>query len=199
MVHILEFLRDVGHSDEFAFVEEGRRASARRAFDRGIACIVACQIKVGGVLTAWCAQHDPVTLEPRPARAYELASLSGGESAGILKLLMSLERPAPNVIRAIEAGVRWYDSVKLNDIRVEKRDGDTRVVRVPDSPPIWARFYEIGTNRPFFCGRDGVKRYDLAEIESERRNGYAWYGGWGKEVDKAYRTWKAHRTGNPIE
>ena len=193
MVHILEFLRDVGQSDAFGFVDAERRAAARRAFDRGIACILACQIKVGEQLTAWCAQHDPITLEPRPARTYELVSLSGGESAGILILLMSLDRPDPDVVRAIEAGVRWYDAVKLNDIRVEKRNGDTIVVRAPNSPPLWARFYEIGTNRPFFCGRDGVKRYDLAAIEPERRNGYAWYGNWGKDVEKAYRDWKVRR------
>jgi PelA/Pel-15E family pectate lyase len=193
MVHILEFLRDVGESGEFAFVDAERRAAARRAFERGIACILACQIKVGERLTAWCAQHDPTTLEPRPARTYERVSLSGGESAGVLILLMSLDRPGPDVVRAIEAGVRWYDAVKLNDIRVEKRNGDTRVVREPGAPPLWARFYEIGTNRPFFCGRDGVKRYDLAEIEPERRNGYAWYGDWGTHVEKAYRNWKGRR------
>ena len=193
MVHILEFLRDAGDSDEFAFIDAEGRAKARRAFDRGIACILACQIKVDGVLTAWCAQHDPVTLEPRPARAYELVSLSGGESAGVLCLLMSLDRPSPDVVRAIEAGVRWFAAVKLDAIRVEKQNGDTRVVHAPGSPPIWARFYEIGTNRPFFCGRDGVKRYDLAEIEPERRNGYAWYGNWGEKVEKAYQKWKDRR------
>ncbi len=199
MVHILEFLRDVGKSDAFAFVAAEQRAAALRSFDRGIACIVACQIKVGGQLTAWCAQHDPATLEPRPARAYELVSLSGGESAGILILLMSLDRPGPDVVRAIEAGVRWFEAVKLNDIRVEKRNGDTLVVRAPNSPPVWARFYEIGTDRPFFSGRDGIKRYSLAEIEPERRNGYAWYGFWGKDVERAYRTWKVRQNGKVIE
>ena len=47
---------------------------------------------------------------------------------------------------------------------------------IPAAPPIWARFYEIGTNRPIFSGRDGIVRYRLAEIELERRTGYAWYG-----------------------
>ena len=36
----------------------------------------------------------------------------------------------------------------------------------------------IGTNRPIFCGRDGVIRYSLAEIEREARSGYAWHGTW---------------------
>jgi pectinesterase len=55
---------------------------------------------------------------------------------------------------------------------------------------IWARFYEIGTNRPFFCDRDGIKKYHLNDIGSERRNGYSWYGNWGAGVAKAYDAWK---------
>jgi pectate lyase len=193
MVNILQFLRDVSREGDFTFVDPKRRAAAGTAFDRGVACILACQVKVDGELTSWCAQHDQVTLEPRPARKFELVSLSGGESAGILQLLMSLERPGPEAARAIEAGVRWFDAVKLAGIRVQRRGGDTVVARDPDAPPIWARFYEIGTNRPFFCGRDGVKKYELAEIEAERRNGYAWYGNWGKAVADRYAKWKSER------
>jgi PelA/Pel-15E family pectate lyase len=193
MVNILLFLRDVAGSDDFAFVDSDRRAAARRAFDQGVACILACQIKVNGKLTAWCAQHDPTTLEPRPARTFELVSLSGGESAGILSLLMSLERPSPEVVRAIEAGVHWYDAAKLNGIRETRRDGDKVIVRDESAPPLWARFYEIDTNRPFFCGRDGVKKYDIAEIEPERRNGYAWYGTWGKKVADEHAGWTKRR------
>ena len=189
MVNILQFLRDVADSDDFAFVDSGRRVAARRAFDRGITCILACQIKVNGQLTVWCAQHEPTTFEPRGARPYELASLSGAESAEILRLLMSLERPSPEVVRAIESGVRWFNAAKLTEIRATRRDGDTVVVRDPEAPPLWARFYEIETNRPFFCGRDGVKKYDIAEIEAERRKGYAWYGKWGEDVSKRHARW----------
>jgi PelA/Pel-15E family pectate lyase len=193
MVNILQFLRDVAGSGDFAFVDSDRRAASRRAFDRGIECILACQIKVEGRLTAWCAQHDAVTLKPSKARAYELPSLSGGESSGILLLLMSLPEPSPEVVRAIDAGVRWYDAAKLVGIRQENQGGNKEIVRDPEAPPLWARFYEIETNRPFFCGRDGVKKYDVAEIESERRNGYAWYGTWGKSVAERYARWSAER------
>jgi pectate lyase len=195
MVNILQLLRDVGAArpGAFAFVDGDRRAAARRAFDRGIACILACQIKVDGRLTAWCAQHDETTLEPAKARTYELPSLSGGESAGILALLMSLERPGPEVVRAVEAGAGWYDSVKLTGIRETRQDGNKVIVRDPAAPPLWGRFYEIGTNRPFFCSRDGVKKYDIAEISSERRNGYAWYGTWGKTVAEQYAGWAEQR------
>ena len=61
-----------------------------------------------------------------------------------------------------------------------------------NAKPMWARFYEIDTNRPFFCGRDGVKKYALAEIEYERRNGYAWLGYWPESLlSKDYPAWKA--------
>jgi PelA/Pel-15E family pectate lyase len=49
------------------------------------------------------------------------------------------------------------------------------VVKDPGAPPLWARFYEIGTNRPIFSGRDGVVKYNLSEIEAERATGYRWY------------------------
>jgi pectate lyase len=196
--NILQFLRDVARGDgEFAFIDSDRRAAAGNAFDRGIACIVACQIKVDGRLTVWCAQHDEQTLAPQKARTYELPSLSGGESAGLLVLLMSLEKPGPEVVRAIEAGAAWYDAAKLTGIRQEIQDGNKVIVRDLEAPPLWARFYEIDTNRPFFCGRDGVKKYDIAEIESERRNGYAWYGTWGKTVAERYARWTAERNQNP--
>ena len=50
------------------------------------------------------------------------------------------------------------------------------MVEDPNAPPLWARFYEIGTNRPIYSGRDGVIKYRLAEIEIERRTGYSWVG-----------------------
>jgi pectate lyase len=189
MVRLLELLREVAAADDLRFVDAARRQAARAAFDRGIACILKCQIVVRGTPTVWCAQHDEVTLAPAAARSYELPSLSGSESAGILRLLMSIEQPSPEIIRAVKAGAAWFETAKLKGIKVTKVDGDRRVVEDPSAPPVWARFYEIETNQPFFCGRDGVKKARLAEIEKERRNGYAWYGSWGEGVAKAYAKW----------
>ena len=93
MVNLLSLVRDVAATDDFRFVDSARRSSAGRAFEAGIACILKCQVTVNGTLTVWCAQHDEITLEPRPARTFEPVSLSGAESAGILLLLMSLEHP----------------------------------------------------------------------------------------------------------
>lgn len=90
---------------------------------------------------------------------------------------MSLENPSPSVKEAIRAGVAWLDSVRLVGIRPKSiadpklPKGKDVVIVADSSSTLWARFYELKTNRPFFCGRDGVKRYSLAEIDPERRTG----------------------------
>lgn len=198
-LRLMEFLREVATQPEYEVTDAAHRTQAQAAFDRGIQCILKCQIRVDGKLTAWCAQHDELDYTPRPGRAFELASLSGNESVGLTRLLMSLERPTPEVVQAVEAAVAWFDAVKLKGIRIETRPdanapkGTNRVVvEDPAAPPLWARFHEIGSNRPLFSDRDSVKKYRLAEIGYERRNGYAWYGGWATVLlEKEYRAWKA--------
>lgn len=190
MTRILEFLRDV--MDDSSVLDPQRRKSARAAFDRGIDCIVKCQIRIDGKPTVWCAQHDAATLAPTTARSYELPSLSGSESAGILRFLMALEKPSPEVVRAVRAGVAWFEASAIRGTRIEKVDGDRQVIEDASAPPLWARFYDLESGRPFFCDRDGVKKSSLSEIGRERRNGYAWYGNWGGEVLKAQAKWK-HR------
>ena len=44
---------------------------------------------------------------------------------------MSLDRPGPEVIRAVDAGARWFEKVKLTGIREIKVDGDKRIVARP--------------------------------------------------------------------
>ena len=192
MTNLLGLLRDVSESEGFAFIDKPRREAAGRAFRAGIECILKCQVEVDGRLTVWCAQHDEKTLEPRGARTFRLTHtpLSGSESAGILSMLMSLDDPSPEVKRAINAGARWFEERKIEGIRQVIVARDKVIKPDPNAPPLWARFYEIGTNKPFFCGRDGVKKYDLAEIEPERRNGYAWYGEWGRDLARQYARWK---------
>ena len=196
MVRLMIFLREVATDRRYAFVPASQRAAAQRAFDHGVDCILKCQIRVNGKLTAWCAQHDEVDFSPRPARTFELASLSGSESVGLTRLLMSIEKPSPEIVRAIEAAVAWFESAKISGIKVvEIKDVDGKKDRVVEkdaaAPPLWARFYEIETGRPIFAGRDGVKKYALAAIESERRNGYSWLSAWPQGLlEKEYPEWQ---------
>ncbi|MBM3333050.1 pectate lyase [Candidatus Sumerlaeota bacterium] len=193
-VGLMELMREVGQSADFSFVDAERRARARDAFDRGVQCILKCQIVVNGELTAWCQQHDEVTFEPRPARTFEPVAICAGESVGMVELLMSLDKPSAEVIRAVDAACRWFERVKITGIRQETRDGDKVVVKDPNASPLWARMYEIGTNRPIFCGRDGVVKYSLAEIELERRIHYAWYGEWPRSALAKWPQWREKHT-----
>ena len=192
---VLQLLDDVAEGDEpFEFVDRERRERAKAAFERGIDCIVKTQVVVGGRRTAWCAQHDENTLEPAPARTFEPVSLSGNESVGLVRSLMRVDEPSQEIIAAVRDAVAWLERVKIEGIRVVEVDTpegrDRAVKKDADAPPIWARFYEIGTNRPIFTGRDGVVRYDYSEIERERRLGYAYYGDWPKKLlEKEYPAW----------
>ena len=178
MTGVLGLLEDVASSRALSFVDDGRRVRARKAVDEGAALILRAQVRVDGRLTAWCAQHDAVTLEPRPARSYEHVSLSGRESVAIIRFLM--RRPSrPEIVEAVDAAVDWLK-------RVRRADGT------------WARFYEIGSNRPIFSGRDGIVRYDISEIEAERRNGYAWAGTWpARLLDVEYPRWRERLSAVP--
>ena len=112
------------------------------------------------------------------------------------------------IVRVFGAAVAWLRQVQLSGIRVEKvsatkqeflrhtADFDKVVVRDSRARPIWARHYEIGTNRPIFAGRDGVKKYALAEIERERRTGTAWYGNWPQKlIEQEYPEWRKKASG----
>ncbi len=183
MVRILELLRDVSESSNYGFLKTEYRTKAKGAVTKGIDCILRTQIKQGDKLTAWCAQHDEKTLEPAWARSYEPPSISGAESVGVVRFLMSVEEPTPAIIAAVEGAVGWFRDVAIHGMRFDEftdaeGQDDKRIVADPDAGPLWARFYEIGSNRPIFLDRDSVVRYSLSEIGQERRNGYAYYGSW---------------------
>ena len=198
MVRLLTFVREVARSEDDGVVDAPRRRACEDAFARGIDCLLKCQIRRDGKLTAWCAQHDEVDFRPRPARSFEPAALSGAESVGVTLLLMSLDDPSPEVVAAVEGAVAWFESAALTGVRVhtvkDPRAGkgtNKIVVADPAAPPLWARFYDLETNAPVFMDRDGVPKANLADLGDERRNGYAWYGTWPEKVlgDK-HRAWQ---------
>ncbi len=197
MVNVLYLMRDI-FADYPRYtalpITADMREKAKRAFDKGIDCIVRTQIKVNGQPTVWCAQHDEITLLPANARAYELASFSGAESVGILQLLMEIESPSQEIKQAITSGVNWLDEHKITGIKVVNQPGadgkkNMVVVTDPKDLPLLARFYDLETGKPFFCDRDGIKKASLAEIGDERRNGYSWYSSSYEGLMKKYDKW----------
>lgn len=192
MIGVLDVLDDIARKKpDYLFVDEERRIRAELAVKKGIDVILKTQVVVNGQKTAWCAQHDEVTLAPAKARVYEHISISGYESVRIVRFLMSIDNPSPEVKDAIESAIRWFEAAKLTGIKVVEKGGDRVVVKDKDAPPLWARFYAIGTNKPMFSGRNGVIKDALAEIEPERRNGYSWYADTpAKLLSKEYPRWK---------
>lgn len=157
MVSVLRLLREVSlRRAPYGPFPLELSVEAAAAVDKGVACILACQYVQHGVRTVWAQQYDEHTLQPAPARAFELAGLCSAESAAIVEFLQTVSADHPEVLPAIDDAIKWFRAHQLPDGR-------------------WARFYTLEDNRPFFCGRDGVMRFSLDEIEEERRNGYSWY------------------------
>lgn len=198
MINVLNIMQDiVEQKNNFNLVDASLVPLATEAVAKGISCILKTQLIVNGKLTAWCAQYNRKTLQPEMARKFELVSLSGMESAGIVSFLLRMPNPTKEMQQAIQAAVEWFETVKINgyvykDIAdANMPNGKDRVIVEQANEVLWARFYEIPNNKPFFTGRDSVRKYKLSEIEHERRVGYAWYGTWPEKIlVKEYPAWK---------
>jgi pectinesterase len=198
VVNLMELLKDIYEKKPlYKFIATDDIVNrSKKAFENGINCILRTQIIVNGKATVWCAQHDEFTLLPAKARSYELPSFSGAESVGIIKLLMELEDPSPAIIKSVQSAMEWLDSHRIKNTRWDSftnKDGkrDRRIINDPKAGDLWARFYDLDTELPYVCDRDGIKKKTLEEIGYERRNGYSWYTDAPKEVFDLYPAWKA--------
>lgn len=185
-------------TNDFETIDKTLVQQSKLAVEKGINCILKTQYVQNEKLTAWCAQHDRVTLKPAKARAFELASISGNESVGICTFLISLNNPSAEIKKSVNAAAAWLESVKIAGIKVQdiadpnQPSGKDKVVVSDPNSIIWARFYDLETNKPFFTGRDSIAKPTLAEIENERRIGYAYYGTWPtKFLSTDYPAWVA--------
>jgi PelA/Pel-15E family pectate lyase len=203
MVGIMEMLKDmIDNKPYYSFVDSARRQKAKFAFEKGLDCILKCQINDNGKLTAWCQQHDEITLRPAWARAYEPPSICNREGTGVVLFLMSIDKPSKEVINSVQSAVKWFEDSKIVGIRVEEFNTppfqtplrllttDRRVVEDQNVPPIWARFYELGTHRPLFSNRQSQLLYSMAEVDRERR-AYGWYTYDPQKVLDQYPAWQA--------
>ncbi len=203
MIGVMKVLhRIVENEPQYAFVDDALREKVRVAFEKGIDCILKCQVEEDGAKLVWGQQHDHRDFTPRPARTFELASLGNQESAEIVLFLMSLKKPDERIIHSVESAVRWFERSALRGIRVESVEAaptqyphhtsrDDRVIVVDSTaPPIWPRFSELQTHKPLFSNRNGKPVYSLADVERERRTGYAWYTYAPQEVLERYPRWR---------
>lgn len=191
MIGVLRLLRDVANGKaDYDFVDAERKAKAAVAVAKGLSLVLKLQVVIDGKRTVWAAQYDEKTLQPAAARAFEPVSLTAGESVSIVRFLMQEPRPSADIVGAIHGAISWYEDNAIKGIRWVRKNGENSVEKDATAPPIWGRFYKIETMRPIFIGRDGVIKYDVMQIEAERRNGYAWYVESPRDLIAEYGKWK---------
>lgn len=191
----------------FSFLEAPLRGRIRHAVDNGDACLLRLQVRQDQTLTGWAGQYDHRTLQPAQGRRFELPAMATQETVGVVRYLMSIPRPSPEVVASIEGAVGWLRRVEIEGWRIETFDAepeqyryhasktDRRLVRDPSASGLWARFYDLQDNGVVLATRDGVRVMDYAEIPRERRTGYEWYGRWPERLlSKEYPSWKARLT-----
>ncbi len=195
MAHVLEvLLAIVQQSAPLGFADDTLRQRAQAAFDKGIACLAAAQVKVDGKPTVWCAQHDPLTLAPAAARLKEPPALSGGESTELLRFFMRKAPITPQITAMIEPALAWLEAHRITGLRKTKNAaGKTDYIADAASTEIyWARFYDVQSGRPMFAGaQDGIVYSTFTEMAAKNKVGYDYFTTKpGDVIGKEIARWK---------
>ena len=180
MVRVMVLVKDILDKKapfDSDIIETAKLAPLKTALDKSVVFALKAQIKNGTKLTVWCQQHDPTTYAPVGARAYELPSKSGSESAGIIAFLMNWQNQTDSVQKAINGAIAWYKATKVSDMKWVAPD----FVASPGSS-MWYRFYNVENDQYFFSDRTGLKLFDITQVEMERRTGYQWGGDYGSKL-----------------
>ena len=195
MLHAVQLLLEVGDGKiPFEWVEASLRTKSKEAAMKGIQCLLRVQVVLDGKPTVWCAQHDPLTLAPVAARLKEPVSLSGGESADLVKFLMR-EAPDSKEMRiAISAAVEWFEARKIVGLKKSKNEsGKTDyILDASSNEVLWARFYDIETQQPIFAGgQDGILYSSYGEMAKHNKVGYDYFTSRPNEIiTKEVERWK---------
>jgi PelA/Pel-15E family pectate lyase len=106
---------------------------------------------------------------------------------------MRLPKPQPAVVNAVDAAVVWFRKTAIYGKSYARGADGRRLTSAEGAGPIWARFYETGTDRPIFGDRDKSLHDDVNDLSAERRNGYSWYNGAPQAALDRYAEWtKSH-------
>jgi len=193
MINALTVLYNVAEGkNDFDVVDSKLREKSKIAVQKGILCILKTQVLQKENPSIWADQYNEITLQPDKARAFEPVSLATGESVNIVRFLM-MQPITPEIEKSIKGAVKWFAANKIEgySYNVAKQNGKTvRVLAEDKNSIIWARFYDINTNKPLFGDRDGSVKYNYNDVSEERRNGYSWFGAEPEKlISKEFPKW----------
>ena len=116
----------------------------RRAAERGGDFIILAQMP--DPQPAWAQQYN-LAMEPAWARRFEPPAITGGESFGVMQILLELYLAygEPRFLEPIPRALAWAKAAQLPDGRM-------------------ARFYELQTNRPLYFTREYALTYSDADL-----------------------------------
>lgn len=106
---------------------------------------------------AWAQQYN-FQMEPIWARKFEPPSISGNESVGVIRTLIEiyLATGDEKYLAPIPVAAEWFERSEI-------------------APGKWARFYELGTNKPLYFTRD----YQLVYTDDDLPTHYSFQGNFG--------------------
>lgn len=193
MINVLTVLYNISEGKEgFDAVSSKLKDKSKVALQKGIDCVLKTQVLQKGKLSIWADQYNEVSLKPEKARAFEPMSLASGESVNIVKFLM-MQPVTPEIERSIRSAIQWFKDSKIDGYTYNvSRDGGNavRVLSKKEGSAVWARFYDIPTNKPIFGDRDGSVKFNYEDVSEERRMGYSWYNEAGtKLIENDFPKW----------
>lgn len=193
MINVLTILYNISEGKEgFDAVNPQLKDQSKVAVQKGIDCILKTQILQNGKLSIWADQYNEVTLVPEKARAFEPMSLATGESVNIVKFLM-MQPVTQEIEKSIRSAIQWFKESKIDGYTYNVSRESEKAIRTlskKEGSAVWARFYDIPTNKPVFGDRDGSVKFNYEDISEERRMGYSWYNESGtKLIENEFPKW----------
>ncbi|HEY7885174.1 MAG TPA: pectate lyase [Cellvibrionaceae bacterium] len=190
--NLLDIVAAVASGDErLNFLDAMLITQAEDSLQRALQLVVNTQVVIDSVPTIWGAQHDPASLAPIKARAYEPAALATSESAELLRVLMKLEQPPAAIKTAIVNAHNWFAHHRIDGYSWEPGDkGYNELMANANAGPLWARFYSLDKQKPVFSDRDGSVYASVDKVSVERRRGYGWYTEKPSRILKSFNNWQ---------
>lgn len=120
--------------------------------------------------SGWAQQYSQ-NMKPAWARSFEPPGVCSAVTCSNIYTLLDLYLYTKDkkYLEPVPKAIAWLKSSKIGD-------------------NLWARLYEVGTNRPIYGDReDGGKiHYDYEKITDREQRSYAWQGNWGIESALVY-------------